>query len=51
MTSAGLIDRKGVISRLGFEIELGLRYDSGHWLGLEMGLGLGIGSEIRAQGL
>ena len=33
----------------GFGIRLGLEYDSGHWL--RPGFGLGLGSEIRAQGL
>ena len=36
---------------LGFRIGLGLGYDSGYWLVLGSGLGLGFGSEIRAQGL
>ena len=34
-----------------FGIGLGLGHDSGYWLVLGLGLRVGFGSEIRAQGL
>ena len=37
--------------RVGDWVRVSIGYDSGYWLGLRFGLGLGFGYEIMAQGL